>query len=480
MELADFPLIFPETDDTARIARAIAALPNPNGGKLRLGPGVLNATSIDFHGRRSIILEGEGSPATGSGVGTNLLMTTGGGQARAIDARDTVSCAITGVGIQYTNAAFTGKVLDVSGGGGASVPSRFLFDRSSIHSGGAGVNGASALISLSGGHSHTIRDSAFGRGVRSIKGRDSTAGTDFSNRITITGCDFNDSTRPPIQNAGQVWSITDCVFEPLADGSAGAYTSNPLTMDQSYQLLVENCWCGDSAASGTWFLYTGVGLTFKNNGVFTGAVAVRVTQQTRAVDMTGNHFGSVTVLEVEPNCRGIKNEPNTYWASVTQKLVMVTVGGITDKPGDAVGSSRARISRVAALSHTNGGGAWQKLPLDTVMADNDGMFDAANGRLVCKTAGVYVVTGQLGFTFNAVGSRYARILWNGVERAQAMAAKNPTDVTILNLGTGPVDMAVNDHLELWAYQDSGGNLPYFLTGVNGGPMNWLSAVRVGA
>jgi hypothetical protein len=478
MELADFPLIFPETDDTARIARAIAAL-SPNGGKLRLGPGGLTATSIDFHGRRSIILEGEGAPSSGSGVSTNLLMTTGAGQARAIDARDTVGCAITDVGIQYTNAAFNGKVLDVSGGGGATLPIRFLFDRSSIHSGGAGVNGASALISLSGGHSHTIRGSAFGRGVCSIKGRNSTAPADFSNAITITGCSFNDSTQPPIQNAGQVWSITDCVFEPLAGGSAGAYTGNPLTMDQSYQLLVESCWCGDTTASGTWFLYTGVGLTFKNNGVYSGAVAVRVTAQTRAVDMTGNHFGSATVLEVEPNCRGIKNEPNTYWPAVTQKLVMVTVGGLTDKPGDAVGSPRARISRVAALSHTSSG-AWQTLPLDTVMADNDVMFDAANGRLVCKTAGVYVVTGQLGFTLNAVGSRYARILLNGVERAQAMAAKNPTDITILNLGAGPVDMAVNDNLELWAWQDSGGNLAYFLTGVNTGPMNWLSAVRVGA
>src|SRR5690348_14844135 len=126
MELSDFPLISPETDDTARIARAIAALPNPNGGTLRLGPGTLTATSISFQGRRSITLEGEGAPSSGSGMGTTLLMTTGGGQASAIDARDTVACAIKGVAIQYTSAAFTGKVLDVSHN--TQTPIRFLFE----------------------------------------------------------------------------------------------------------------------------------------------------------------------------------------------------------------------------------------------------------------------------------------------------------------------------------------------------------------
>lgn len=491
VNLADFPLIVPEVDDTGRVARAIAALP-AWGGKIRLpnagGAGTITVSSIDFHNRRSIVFEGDGGISNGSGAATNVMLTSGAGAVRAIDARDTVGCGFIGVSIQYNDPAFTGKVIDVSQSTGTSNPHTFFFLRSSIHSSGSSVKSASALISLSGGHTHLVEGSHFGRGVCSIKGRDGTdPNLQYSNGVAIRKNHFGLSTQAPIQNGGENWAIDDNTFEPLDDGSAGAYTGNSGTMDQSFAIAITNNWCGDSTASGTWFDLTTVGGHVKSNTIVTGAVGVNFTSQSHACPVEENVFGGAIgggslpiAVQIAPNCRGIRTSPNQYQPSVTTKVNMTGPGA--DTVAAATGPQRARLVLTSG-SHVSGGGSWLQVLLNTAV-DNDGMWDSANNRIKIVTPGLYLVSGQVTFlnpSAQASANRAGRIMTgpsgSTVERARSggRLAVSAGDNTTASISAGVLDLAVNDVIELHAYQDSGGTLAYETTG-----STWLSCTRLSA
>lgn len=100
------------------------------------------------------------------------------------------------------------------------------------------------------------------------------------------------------------------------------------------------------------------------------------------------------------------------------------------------------------------------LTFNTERWDTDTIHDTSTntGRLTCKTAGIYVVTGHVSFAANATGIREARIIHNGSTvyastRTDAVAS-GKTNITVSTL----VSMAVNDYVELIAYQSSGGAL----------------------
>lgn len=144
---------------------------------------------------------------------------------------------------------------------------------------------------------------------------------------------------------------------------------------------------------------------------------------------------------------------------------------------------RARVFRSTALSPASA--TWTKIPLDTVEngLDNDGMFDAANGRLSCKTAGTYALSGNLIYLANASGgNRIIALVVNGVIRA---AQNTPATAAAAARGNATciIDLAVGDYVELWTYQDSGGALALTLTDsgptVTTGNAIWLTAAKVG-
>lgn len=140
---------------------------------------------------------------------------------------------------------------------------------------------------------------------------------------------------------------------------------------------------------------------------------------------------------------------------------------------------RARIYRSAALSHT-ATGTWQKIALDAIEngLDNDTMFDSVNGRLVCKTAGTYTLNGLACFVGAAGGvDRIFAIKVNG--NAKAFGAGDISASRWARMSAScTVDLAVNDYIELFAYQDTGGNLAYGLSD-QGGNTVFLDAVKAG-
>jgi len=103
---------------------------------------------------------------------------------------------------------------------------------------------------------------------------------------------------------------------------------------------------------------------------------------------------------------------------------------------------------------------WTPLAFNSERFDTDTMHDNVtnNLRLTCKTEGRYIITGNVAFASNSVGTRMARILLNGITPI-IMKTINPvtgsstrTDITTI------YDLAVNDYIQLDVFQSSGGAL----------------------
>jgi hypothetical protein len=108
----------------------------------------------------------------------------------------------------------------------------------------------------------------------------------------------------------------------------------------------------------------------------------------------------------------------------------------------------------------------------TALAFNSERFDQAgnaadtmhdnvtnNSRLTCRYAGVYQITGNASFAANATGYRQLEIKLNNtttIESSIDMTASGTVASRILC--TTLYSLAVNDYVELIAYQTSGGGL----------------------
>ena len=112
---------------------------------------------------------------------------------------------------------------------------------------------------------------------------------------------------------------------------------------------------------------------------------------------------------------------------------------------------------------------WTSVTFNQERWDTDTIHDNStnNTRLTCKTAGLYIIVGNLLFDTSANGYRGMAFLLNGITYIGRVSA-NPR-----NGGTGQYhcffsantiyQLAVNDYVELQAYQNSGGALNLLCT-----------------
>lgn len=117
----------------------------------------------------------------------------------------------------------------------------------------------------------------------------------------------------------------------------------------------------------------------------------------------------------------------------------------------------ARVYHNAAQSIPNNTAT--TLAFNSERNDTDTIHDTVtnNSRLTCKTAGVYAISGTLEYATNATGERSVAIRLNGTTYIAAAANSGGISVTQLSCTTQYI-MAVNDYIELIAFQDSGGAL----------------------
>jgi hypothetical protein len=100
------------------------------------------------------------------------------------------------------------------------------------------------------------------------------------------------------------------------------------------------------------------------------------------------------------------------------------------------------------------------LAFDSERYDTDDIHDTVtnNSRLTCKTAGKYLIIGQVRFYANSTGWRWVDIYLNGTTYIAAfrLDANSASDHEMVIASI--YDLAVNDYVELRVVQTSGGSL----------------------
>jgi hypothetical protein len=338
--------------DSAVLAAVIAALPS-SGGRIELGAGNFYwLTGPSFKETRSVTLIGQGGLSAGDATSTTVTYL--GAEARCVDARSTYGFVMEDLFLIYTNAAFTGILVDYQ----HSIVQDSAFgsiDRCQLQ--GSGVAGASMLVSLDKAIGMTLRECRFGKCVMAIRGRN---GATYSNAVSIERCYFNQtggngSTQAPIQDAGRAWTVKGCFFEPIASGAAGAYKAVSGT---AAALTFDGCWFGDASGSGTWIDFAGSALIVKGCDITTGATAIKLPasgsrglvvegnvfeNMTTAVDLGGASGGNHGVLVLANDFQTVTNEV-VYGANLPQGAVTHSLA-----EGEIVVTSSARFRSPAAL-----------------------------------------------------------------------------------------------------------------------------------
>ena len=120
------------------------------------------------------------------------------------------------------------------------------------------------------------------------------------------------------------------------------------------------------------------------------------------------------------------------------------------------------LYRNAALSHTSTGN-YQSVAWDTehFTQTDSGMWSAGTNpsRITLTTAGVYFVTATLSTGTSASGIRTPAIYKNGA--AEAYGDSSPANAVINFLNVAAlVQSNGTDYVEVFVYQDSGGNVAY--------------------
>lgn len=106
--------------------------------------------------------------------------------------------------------------------------------------------------------------------------------------------------------------------------------------------------------------------------------------------------------------------------------------------------------------------------------DNDTIHDTASNtsRLTAKTAGLYAIGGNVVFATNTTGRRLARLLVNGATVIGQVEIPPTSGGEASIQVTADYQLAVNDWVELQAFQSSGGALNVTVS-ANISPEAWM-------
>jgi hypothetical protein len=162
---------------------------------------------------------------------------------------------ISGIGLDYTDAAFGGSVLSIDGGfNGTEDCANWTIERVGTKNWGGGT-AESACIRVSRGIIASIERCQFGSGQAAIVLGD--PGGQFVNNFAIEKCLFAGAIDTGILvGSGDAEGVTvrDCCFEAGTNTTAIRGTSVAVDggQHQTYNMMIENNWFGDSSGNQKW------------------------------------------------------------------------------------------------------------------------------------------------------------------------------------------------------------------------------------
>lgn len=291
----------------ATIQAALAALGGP--GRIQLGYGTFSTPDvIDVSARVGVQICGVGGVTAGATPPTSIIYTGTGAQ--AINAQSSVGFRLRDVMVLYSNAAFTGVVVDfrqAAGGMGTALPA--IED---CYIGGAqGQATAAAGVALHGSYGVSIRNSLIHHCINGVKGLDDSGATSYATGITLDNVHFLYNVQAHVRNVNQGWVVLGCIFEQLLNGSAGAIKQDPGYVIKG--LSVTGCWLGDirDVGGGIQFDLLGYSIDIRGNfiGHGNGATGVRMQAGSAAFSIESNTFvgGGVTTVGIDTTAGQISN-----------------------------------------------------------------------------------------------------------------------------------------------------------------------------
>lgn len=106
---------------------------------------------------------------------------------------------------------------------------------------------------------------------------------------------------------------------------------------------------------------------------------------------------------------------------------------------------------------TANGGEVVPIPLKSIIFDR-GKFFSNDGKVNIEQDGVYIITGQVTYPKNKIGSRWVQIRKNGTEIvARGMSAPNDATDSVTATTSIVLELVTGDYLELTTSQLSGDN-----------------------
>lgn len=238
------------TDQQTALQAAIAALPASGGVLLfpKVGGDYRYSGQLNFDGKRSVILQGQGGLSAGLATGTTLYHT-GSGSGAAISARSTLGFTIRDMWVSYSNTLFTGKLIDCSGGlsGDTSDPA---LEGCRIGSGASQPYNAIGLY-LDQAISGTYTNCIFDLNKYAVYGK--ATNNSYSVRHTFTGCTFKFSDSRHVWNVGESWTFVGPTVEQLSP-TVGLQKAGFIGHDAGqaqHSLTIVGGWGGDVAQATT-------------------------------------------------------------------------------------------------------------------------------------------------------------------------------------------------------------------------------------
>jgi hypothetical protein len=207
---------------------------------------------------------------------------------------------------------------------------------------------------------------------------------------------------------------------------------------------------------------------------FRNSIAISTTQQTGyavyytlaygtscvAGDMSP--VASTTPVKVLTDATGVASLVVTNASPLNGCTATVTWTGAATNPASTAVVTWAKAAAAKASAST---GNYQAVSFDGQLFTNtDSMWAASPNpsRILLNTAGVYLVSGSLGFTASAIGLRAVGIYKGGVVQGYGTSIPGSAVINYLNVSMLIVSNG-SEYVELFAYQDSGGNLAYIPT-----------------